>query len=363
MDNQKKSYRTDELTLGEVIDIGGLYLKGIQKNIFRILILSGICALASFFYYHSKPPLYKARLSFMLNDDESSQMSNVSAILGQFGLPIMNQRINISKVLELSLSRKIIQNAIFNKIETLDGSDFIANHIIKVYSLDDEWTTETRDMSEFRFFHANVDSFGLKENVALRALAKMIAGTPANRQNALLESDYGQNTTIMSFVTHSEDEAISYYLTKAVFDATSDFYVEKSIETQAVTYKVLSTKRDSLLEEYNKLESVYTSLSDRSSGLFSNKMDIKKDRARSEMLQLSSGLAKLEEQLSLVSFGIENNTPILQVIDSPILPLEEVRTGRIKSILIGLGFGLLLGFCVVIFFEFSKLLKQESLDQ
>ena len=113
MNNQHDSYRKDELTLGEVVHWGRVYLSPIKKYFGYIIGFTLLCAALSFFYYSSKPTLYKARLSFMLNEDESNQMTSMNSILGQLGFPIINQRVNISKVLELSLSRKIIQDAIF----------------------------------------------------------------------------------------------------------------------------------------------------------------------------------------------------------------------------------------------------------
>lgn len=352
MDSKSQSYRKDELTLEEVILRGGTYIKALRKHYWYILAAVIIFSAASFLYYSSKPPLYKARLSFMLNEDEGSQLTSMNAILGQLGFPIVNQRINISKVLELSLSRKIVQNAIFKEIETESGVDLLANHIINKYDLVDSWSKNDNDMSGFMFSHGIVDSFSTIENKALKDLAVMIAGTPANRKSALIETDYGQNTTIMSYVTHSIDENISYHLTNNIFQATSDFYVEKSIEKQKSTYSVLSAKRDSLRKEYNKIEFQYAQLSEKSMGLFSKSVEIKRDRLRGEMLQLSSGLAKLEENIALVEFGIENNTPILQVIDAPILPLEEVSTGTFRSLLIGGVFGFAISFTLIMLLTF-----------
>ena len=354
MSNLHDSYRKDELTLGEVIHWGGVYLRPIKKYFGYIIGFTLFCAALSFYYYSNQPTLYKARLSFMLNEDESSQMTSMNTILGQLGFPIINQRVNISKVLELSLSRKIVQDAIFNKIKTENGLDYLANHIISEYELADKWAKNNKEMAGFTFDHSQIDSFDQKENIALRSLSVMIAGTPANRKNALIETDYGQNTTIMSYVTHSIDELISYHLTNSIFESTSNFYVEKTIEKQQATYDVLTSKKDSLIKIYDNLENQYAIMSDRSTGLFSSKMDIKKDRIRAEMLQMSSGLAKLEENIALVEFGIENNTPILQTIDAPILPLEEVSTSKLKSILIGAIVGFILSAGCLILITFWK---------
>ena len=354
----KPKYRKDELSLHEVLESGGAYIGALRRAWVSILAISLIAAALSFFYFSSKPILYKARLSFMLNEDESSQLSSTNAILGQFGFPIMNQRLNISKVLELSKSRKIIQDAIFQEKEINSKTTYLANHIIDAYELSKIWVKKFPEMENFNFEHSSVDSFSSYENIALRDLAVLIAGTPANRNNALIETDYGQNTTIMSYVTHSIDQLISYHLTNEIFESTSTFYVEKAVEKQMTTYNVLASKKDSLVKEYNRLEYKYADLSDRSSGLFSKKSDIKRERARAEMLQMGSALAKLEENLAFVEFGIENNTPILQIIDAPILPLEEVKMSSARSVLLGLMTGLFLGIVVSIMRTFLNLASE-----
>ena len=357
MDKKENTYRPDELTLREFVQMGNIYFQVIKKRWLFIVGFMILSTAASFLYFKSKPTLYKARLSFMLNEDEGNQMGSLSSVLGDLGLPIMNQRINIAKVLELSLSRKIIQEAIFQRIESSTGSELIANRLLEVYELKDKWTNEDYDFSNFSFNHVNLDSFNRMENVALKRLAVMAAGTPANRGNALIETDYGQNTTIMSFVTRSEDELISYHLTNAVFDATSRFYIEKSREKQQNTFDVLDAKRDSLRKTYNQREYRYADLADKSSGLFSMKGDVKIERARAEMIQMGAALTKLEENIALVEFGLENSTPVLQVIDAPILPLEEEKTGSTKSLLIGLILGFVVSVSLIILSAFLKLMS------
>ena len=211
------------------------------------------------------------------------------------------------------------------------------------------------EMENFQFEYSTFKDFTNNENFALRSLCLLIARTPANRDNALLATDYGQNTTLMSYVIKTESEDISYHLTNTIFDATSDFYIEKSIEKHQSTLSVLLSKRDSALRELDKLEYRFADLSDRSSGLFSKKTEVRRERARTEMLQMSAGIAKLEENIALTEFAIENSTPILQVIDAPILPLKEIRMGSLKSVFLGFFGGLVLGGILILLFRFYSL--------
>jgi hypothetical protein len=356
--NNSDNYTKDEISLKELIEYFGAYFGALKKGVIFILILGIASAAISYLYFSSKPVNYQARLSFMLNEDESNPISGMNSILGQFGLPVINQRVNISKLLELTKSRKIIQDALFEK-KKIDGKNtYLANHFIEAYEMSDGWSSEYPEMKEFMFSHDSIESFNNYENFALQSLCTLIGGTPANRSKALLETDFGQNTTIMSYVVNTRNELISYHLTNCLFEATSDFYIDKSIERQKTTYEVLVVKRDSLRKEYDRLEFLYADLSDRATGLFSKKQDIKRDRTRAEMLQLSSGLAKLEENIAFVEFSIEDSTPILQVIDAPLLPLKELKVSAFMSIFLGFAAGTILGSLMVLFRKFYALAKE-----
>lgn len=356
IDEQKiPQFPKDEISLKELIIYSRIYGSAIKKVWWRILLLAIVLSLTSYLYFSAKPSLYEARLTFMLNEDEGNYLNGMTSILGQFGLPISNQRVNISKVLELSTSRKIIQKAIFKKEEVGGEMDFLANHLLDVYGFGEKWSNSKSGISNLKFSHTDYKEFSINENFVLQSLCIAIAGTPANRSNALLETDFGQNTTIMSYVMTTEDEDLSYHLTNAIFNATSDFYVEKSTEKQQITHKVLLTKRDSTLKMLDEMEYQFADLSDRSSGLFSKRAEVKRERARAEMIQISSGLAKLEENIALTEFAIENNTPILQIIDAPIFPLKEVKIGWNKSVLIGFLSGLILGIFLSIIAKFYDL--------
>jgi uncharacterized protein involved in exopolysaccharide biosynthesis len=48
-------------------------------------------------------------------------------------------------------------------------------------------------------------------------------------------------------------------------------------------------------------------------------------------------------------------TPLIQVIDRPILPLKKEKPGKLKSLILG---GFLAGFLAVVFLIFQRIAKQ-----
>ena len=68
-------------------------------------------------------------------------------------------------------------------------------------------------------------------------------------------------------------------------------------------------------------------------------------------------LTELVKQSELAKVTLRKETPLIQVIDRPILPLKKEKFGKSKGIVLG---GFLVGFLVVLCLIFNKLIKSIS---
>ena len=66
-------------------------------------------------------------------------------------------------------------------------------------------------------------------------------------------------------------------------------------------------------------------------------------------------LTQLVAQLELSKVTLRKETPLIQVIDRPILPLEKDKVSKLKSLILG---GFLAGFLTVLYLVFSSLYKK-----
>jgi uncharacterized protein involved in exopolysaccharide biosynthesis len=65
-------------------------------------------------------------------------------------------------------------------------------------------------------------------------------------------------------------------------------------------------------------------------------------------------LTQLVTQLELSKVSLRKETPLVQLIDRPILPLEKDKIGKLKSFILG---GLLAGFLTVLYLIFTQLYR------
>ena len=66
-------------------------------------------------------------------------------------------------------------------------------------------------------------------------------------------------------------------------------------------------------------------------------------------------LTQLVANLELSKVSLRKETPLIQVIDRPILPLDKDRVSKKKSLLLG---GFLAGFLTVLYLVFTSLYKK-----
>jgi len=63
-------------------------------------------------------------------------------------------------------------------------------------------------------------------------------------------------------------------------------------------------------------------------------------------------LTQLVTNLEMAKVSLRKETPLIQVIDRPILPLKKEKVGKLKSLILG---GFLAGFLTVLVLIFKKL--------
>ena len=66
-------------------------------------------------------------------------------------------------------------------------------------------------------------------------------------------------------------------------------------------------------------------------------------------------MTELVKQSEMAKVTLRKETPLIQVIDQPILPLKKEKFGKAKGIVMG---GFLVGFLIVIFLIIRRVLKQ-----
>ncbi len=355
----KEDVNYDEVSLKEII----LKIKEYLFAIWNAKLLLSLFALffAAIFILKNvtTKPTFPASLSFMINDEEQSSSIGVGSILGQFGLGSGGSEYNLDKVLELSKSRKITQNALFNNVIILDKKTYLANHLIEYFESKNEWgnrkwhkallgPTDVLPLKGFRFSNDSISNFTTLENKALKSLHQKIIGNKAVGVEGILETEYSETSGIMYMTTRAENPELSIHVTKELFSELSEYYVEKTIEKQNHTFKILKEKTDSISGTLASTQYQLASFKDAHQSIFSKKDNLKEQKLMMEIQKLSVMYGEAEKNLQIADLSLKNKTPYIQVIDDPLLPIPPNKQSIILDLIKGLMLGGFLGFIYII---------------
>jgi hypothetical protein len=345
----------DILSLGiELIAV----LKNRFKTIFLISVFLGFAGIS--IAYFAKPK-YKAHLSFLLNENESNSI-NLSSLAGLAGLGSgsLSSGVNEDKLLFLSNSRFLLGTTLLTNVKIHDKSQLLINYFLDKYETQKAFKKDTL-LADFKYFtNAHLDSLDVKENKVLDIVIKFI------EDNQLLKVEgkkktgiVAQNAGILTIDFFSIDEVLSKTFVDCLYANISKYYINKSIQRQYRNYTLIKERADSLKLILQSKETYGASYMDQNANLTKMQARVSVERTRRDIELLNLMYAEVMKNLEISKFSLENQTPMLQVIDSPTYPLKVEKKSKIKFGLLGSiigGFSSLIVLFLVTYFK-----KQNSL--
>jgi hypothetical protein len=119
---------------------------------------------------------------------------------------------------------------------------------------------------------------------------------------------------------------------------------------------ILARQTDSIREELNKAITGVALANDNTFGLNPalNLQRVPSSRRQVDVQANAAILTALVQQTEMAKVTLRKETPLIQIIDRPILPLKKEKFGKKNGILLG---GFLAGFLVVLMLVLRKVIR------
>jgi hypothetical protein len=354
VNNDKITANNDEISLKEVIikiEEWRKYLISKWKVILIVGMVGGILGLA---YAYLKKPVYKAELSFALQDDNSSMSGGLGAAAGlasQFGIDLgggsVGGAFSGDNILELLKSRSMIENTLLTSISMYGKPQTLAHLYMSFNKFHEKWA-EIPSLKDVDFL-PGVDrsKFTLQQDSVLGGFYRTLV-----KKNLTVEK-VDKKLNIINVKVDSKDELFSKYFTETLVKTVSDFYIETKTKRSSQNVAILQRLTDSVRNELNSAIAGVAITSDVNPNP-NPALQILKVPSQHRQVDVEANtvmLTELVKNLELSKITLRKETPLVQVIDSPILPLEKDRLGKLMGIILG-GF---IGVFVVIFYLIIRL--------
>jgi hypothetical protein len=343
-----------EISLKELIEKGKDWFFYLLSN-WKIVILAGIigCSIG-LAYAYSKKPIYTASLSFALEDEGSGGgLGGALGLASQFGFDLGGSgggAFEGSNLIELFKSRRVIEQTLLTPVEYKGKKMSIAEMFIQLNEWRDGWK-ENPKLKTIQFLpHSDREKFTRVHDSILGVIYSCVSGPD------LFVGQKDKKVDIISIDVKSENEMFAKLFSEAIAKQVSDFYIETKSKKARINMDILKRQTDSIRGALNGSITGVAQAVDNTFNL-NPAMNVKRAPSSRRQVDVQANTAILTElikQTELAKVALRKETPLIQVIDRPILPLQKMKFGKLRGIMLG---GIISGFLIVLFLILKKVFQ------
>ena len=321
----------------------------------KIVLLAGILgACIGLVYSIYKKPIYTATLSFALEDEKGSGgLGGALGLASSFGVDLGGGGGGIftgANLAELFKSRSMVEKTLLSPVN-LNGKEI---SLAEMYIQNNKWRESWKGtpFANVQFLpNFNREKFTRSQDSIMGILYQNLF------TSGLSIGQKDKKIGIVSIDVSSTDELFAKYFCEALAKEVGQFYIETKSKKARINMGILEKQVDSIRGELNSSITGVAVANDNTFNL-NPAMNVRRAPSARRQVDVQANTAILTElvkQSELAKVTLRKETPLIQVIDKPILPLPKDRFGKGKGIVIG---GFLLGFLMVVLLIFRKMIKQ-----
>jgi hypothetical protein len=344
--------KSDELSLKDAILKTKIWGRYLISKWFYIGIIAGLGAAFGLFIEYYKKPIYKGRISFII-ENPGSGASGAGVQLGgfasQFGLDMgsAGETFGGANLQDLVLSRNLIQKALLSPVNVNGKTQSLAEYYIEFKGFRKDWNGTPMENIQF-LVGTNPDKFTKDQNSLMK-----------NIHAVLSKKDLTVNmkkTGLSSIEVSSENELFCKYFAEALLEVASEFYVATKTKASYDNFMILKTQLDSMRRVLNiGVTSVAASIdANPNPNRARSVIGAGPQRKQIDVQANQAFYVQMIQNLESAKITLRKETPLVQVIDRPVLPLEVFLTDRIGAFIRG---GVIGAALAMVFFIIRKMLR------
>ncbi len=337
---------SDEISIKELILKVDSAIRYLRSKWIKIVLFSIVGAIFGYLYGLQKKTLYTATTSFVLEDANggggSSQYAGLASMIG----------LNVSagsgggifqgeNIFELYKSRNMIQKTLLSTVFYKGKNQLLIERYIDLNKLREEW----KDPKLKRI------TFNLKDGQQFTRLQDSVLGKVVDDidKKYLKVSKSDAKLSIINVDVQSTDEAFAKDFDNQIVKTVNDFYVQTKTKRSLENLAVLQHQTDSVKNVLNGAIYQTVAVADATPNLNSTRqvLRIPVQRSQFNVEANKAILTQLVQNLELAKIALRKETPLIQVIDDPIMPLPVLSVNLPKYVLIFAFLGCLLATMVL----------------
>jgi len=352
---------SDELSLKVIILEVLNWLRYFKTKWITIIIVCIFCGILGLCYSLFKRINYNAVTTFVLEEDKSSSgMGSLAGLASLAGVDLGANGGGIfqgDNIFELYRSRTMIEKTLFTKILDSGEQKLLVTRYVEFNKLDKKWD-KFNNIIDVKF--RKLDTIDIRKHRLQDSLLSIIV--KEIRDNCLAVSKPDKKLSIISVGVKSKDEVFSKEFNDEIVKNVNDFYKNIKTTKSQLNVRILEEKTDSVRNVMNGAIYSAAAVSDATPNLnLTRQVQRIAPVQRSQFTAETNKaiLGELVKNLELSKISLRKETPLIQVLDSPIYPLDNDKIGNLKASAVGL----ILGFFACIFIFLVKHIYIKTLSE
>lgn len=317
------------------------FLLGRWKTLFLVAVITGLIGIVKTWL---QDPKYTAQMTFVAENEKGGSLGGYASIAAQFGLDIggggSGSAFAEENLLELLKSRMLIDKTLLSQYDNnLFIDQYVTNH-----KLNKKWSKDTA-LSKINFQSKLDGGYERKRDSIFNSIANNII------LNAIEVDKVDKKLDIIYIKMKDMDMIYAKRFVEKLASNAISFYTAYKTEKNQTNVNILQRQTDSVKAM------LFGSINDVASINDLNVNPIKQSlrtngQKRQVDLQVNSALyTELLKNLELAKLTLRKETPLIQIIDTPKLPLKNEKKGRL---FMGVIFGFIGSFLCALFLLIKK---------
>ena len=315
----------DLLSLKTVVNSLKNWIKFYQSN-WKILIISlAIGGVIGHFYSRNKPILYKAVLTYAMEEDNTSNgLGGLASTLGigdkssSGGGSIFSGQ----NLTELMKSRLLIEKTLLKSVLFKKDSITLADYYLRINN------SELGKEKKIVFpLNSNRIDFSFEQDSLLKEIYLNIS----DKSTLTIGVQLGQKTKFTSIEVINKNEKFAKLFCESLADEVSSFYIDTKNGRAVKNVQTLQKQADSLKKALSNAVNSFAKSTDNSYNLnptiTSRAVKVPMDKIEIELNHAL--LSTLVANVQAARLQVLKETPLLQIIDKPTFPLEKIEKPKL----------------------------------
>ncbi len=324
-------FSTNQFTLAEVIQNLRQWLAFFISQ-WKVLLIAGVLGLGGGALISVlKKPVFHAETSFVLEEGDGpglGQMSGLASLVG-VNLGSLGSTSGLfqgDNIMELYRSDRMIGESL---LSPFSEEKLLIDRFVEFEKLDEKWASKV-DFSALDFSKAR-DQFSVTQDSVVQEISKLIR----ERQLSVAKPD--RKLSIIQVSISSKDEAFAKVFNETLVNKVNTFYFETKTKKTGENLRILQTQADSVRAILDENIGAYASAQDRvpNANPLLTSGTVESRKRQIDVQATAAVYQEIVKNLEIAKVNHRNNSPLIQIIDSPRFPVKRTEIRLVKGMVIG----------------------------